>query len=246
MSPSFAVIDVETTGLVPERSDRVVEIGVVLTDPLGRIEWEWSSLINPRRDIGPTRIHGIAARDVLAAPEFSDIADPLLDALRGRVVVAHNASFDMRFLHAELDRSGYGLPARPEALCSMKWAGRYIGAAKLAHCCEAVGIELLDAHSALGDARATAGLVAWLTRQGARDPEWMDDTHRSLVRMAHLPDAGAGATCGWSNGCQRTAGRARLARHDPRQRLDIGRFRCRSVLSPHSRCRTARPQHLDQ
>lgn len=180
MSPPFAVIDFETTGLVPEKHDRVVEVGVVLLDSAGGLEWEWSSLINPKRDIGPTRIHGITAREVLDAPEFSDIADPLLDALRGRVVVAHNASFDMRFLHYELDRAGYAIPLRPEAMCSMKWARRLVGPAKLAHCCETLGIDLVGAHSALGDARATAQLVTWLSRQGARDPEWGSDVERVL------------------------------------------------------------------
>lgn len=176
---SYAVIDFETTGLVPEKHDRVVEVGVVLLDPAGSVEWEWTSLINPKRDIGATRIHGISARDVLDAPEFVDVTDPLLDALRGRTVVAHNASFDMRFLHAELKRAGYDLLPRPEALCSMKWAGRYVGPAKLAHCCEALGIELTDAHSALGDARATAQLVTWLAGAARGDQEWGSDAMRS-------------------------------------------------------------------
>lgn len=55
----FAVIDFETTGLAPERTDRVVEVGVVLTDDEGRIEHEWTTLLNPHRDIGVTHIHGI-------------------------------------------------------------------------------------------------------------------------------------------------------------------------------------------
>jgi DNA polymerase III epsilon subunit-like protein len=51
----FAVIDFETTGLVPERTDRVVEIGVVLTDDNGHIEHEWTTLVNPHRDVGHLR-----------------------------------------------------------------------------------------------------------------------------------------------------------------------------------------------
>lgn len=176
---TFAVIDFETTGLVPEKHDRVVEVAVVLLDEDGQVEWEWTSLINPKRDIGATRIHGIHAADVLDAPEFGDIADSLLDTLRGRTVVAHNASFDMRFLHCELQRSGYGLPRRPDALCSMKWAGRLIGPAKLSHCCEALGIEHPNAHSALSDARATSELVTWLSRVAVDDPEWPQDVSRS-------------------------------------------------------------------
>lgn len=175
---TFAVIDFETTGLVPERSDRVIEVGVVLTDGEGNVEDEWTTLVNPRRDIGATHIHGISASDVLDAPEFADICDYLLEILSGRTVVAHNASFDMRFLHRELELARYQTQSRPAALCSMKWAGRMIGAAKLAHCCEALDISLTDAHSALGDARATAQLLSHLINVCCTSSDWRADMER--------------------------------------------------------------------
>lgn len=53
----LAVIDFETTGLVPERADRVVEVGIVLTDDDGGIEHEWTTLVNPHRDVGASHIH---------------------------------------------------------------------------------------------------------------------------------------------------------------------------------------------
>ncbi|MBU9766058.1 DNA polymerase III subunit epsilon [Mycobacterium sp. TNTM28] len=171
----YAVIDFETTGVVPERTDRVVEVGIVLTDDTGRIEEEWTTLVNPHRDLGPTNIHGIAAADVTEAPVFADISDHILGMLDGRVVVAHNASFDMRFLHRELQLARYDIAERPKALCSMKWAGRMMGAAKLAHCCEALGISLVDAHSALGDAHATAELLSHLIGTCCTSPEWHAD-----------------------------------------------------------------------
>lgn len=176
---SFAVIDFETTGLIPERTDRVVEVGIVLTDDQGHIEEEWATLVNPCRDVGASHIHGITAGDVLDAPVFPDISDHLLDLLAGRVVVAHNATFDMRFLHRELQLARYVISERPAALCSMKWAGRVIGAAKLAHCCEALGIALTGAHSALGDAHATAVLMAHLMNTCCTTDEWQQDLQRS-------------------------------------------------------------------
>ena len=175
----IAVIDFETTGLMPERSDRVVEVGVVLTDDHGRVEHEWTTLVNPQRDIGASHVHGISAADVLDAPEFSEISHHLLELARGRAVVAHNATFDMRFLHAELRRAGYEVASRPTAVCSMKWAGRLIGPAKLEHCCEALGIELVEAHSALADARATAELVSHLLRLRGTEMDWDRDFHAS-------------------------------------------------------------------
>lgn len=54
----LAVIDFETTGLVPERTDRVVEVGIVLTDDDGGIEHEWTTLVNPHRAVGASHIHG--------------------------------------------------------------------------------------------------------------------------------------------------------------------------------------------
>ncbi len=173
---AFTVVDFETTGLAPERNDRVVEVGIVLVDDSGLIEQEWTTLINPRRDIGATHIHGLYASDLLDAPEFSDVADQILDFVAGRIVVAHNASFDMRFLHSELKRTGYEIPERPSALCSMKWSGRLVGPAKLQHVCEALDIELVDAHSALADARATAKLLTHLKTLAKNQGEWTEES----------------------------------------------------------------------
>ena len=76
----FAVIDFETTGLVPERTDRVVEIGVVLTDDDGLIEHEWTTLINPHRDVGATHIHRIDCGDVVDARFRRQAGIPVIDA----------------------------------------------------------------------------------------------------------------------------------------------------------------------
>ena len=175
----IAVLDFETTGLMPERSDRVVEVGVVLTDDHGRVEHEWTTLVNPGRDIGASHIHGLRGADLLDAPDLAELSHHLLQLTAGRAVVAHNATFDMRFLHAELQRAGYEVGERPTAFCSMKWAGRLIGPAKLEHCCEALGIQLVEAHSALADARATAELVSHLLRLRGSQQEWDHDIHAS-------------------------------------------------------------------
>lgn len=75
----------------------MVEIGVALTDDSGRIEHEWTTLVKPHRDIRAAHVHGIQACDVADAPDFAAISDYLLEMLTGRVVVAHNASFDCVF-----------------------------------------------------------------------------------------------------------------------------------------------------
>ena len=156
----FAVVDVETTGLFPAR-DRVVEIAVVHLDTDARVTGEFSTLIDPRRDIGPTRIHGIRASDVAGAPTFCEAAETIRRLLAGRVTVAHNARFDAMFLAAEFQRCGLQIPAAP-VMCTMQLAGHYLGglpARTLPACCQAAGVELSEHHSALHDARAAAGLL---------------------------------------------------------------------------------------
>jgi DNA polymerase III subunit epsilon len=121
----FAALDLETTGLSP-RTDRVVEVAVVCLDVKGTVVSEFSTLVNPQRDVGPTRIHGLRARDVAAAPCFADVAGQVLGCLAGRVPIAHNLAFDLRFLDAELGRLGAGMPARLPGLCTMRLAGGYL------------------------------------------------------------------------------------------------------------------------
>ena len=77
----------------------MVEIGVrVYPDDTGEIVEEWTTLVNPERDVSAGHVHGITARDVYGAPHFADVAGLLVDSLRGRVLVAHNLSFEAQFL----------------------------------------------------------------------------------------------------------------------------------------------------
>ncbi|PWU50156.1 hypothetical protein DLJ47_24615 [Micromonospora sp. S4605] len=157
---SFAVVDLETTGFAPHRGDRIIEVAVVRLSPAGQIEHRWTTLINPDRDPGPTRVHGLTAADLALAPRFSDIAGELASLLRGAIVVAHNARYDLSFLDAEYHHLGYPAPAWP-ALCTLSMSHRFGRGAtrRLADSCLAEGIPLQAAHSALGDAMATAQLL---------------------------------------------------------------------------------------
>lgn len=152
----IAVIDVETTGLFPYRHDRVIEIAVVVVNAGGFVEREFVSLINPNRDIGPTRIHGITSEDVQQAPTFAEIAGQVLLAMNGCVAIsAHNATFDRQFVNTEYSRLGISLPEFT-SLCTMQLAG----GGNLAGCCREFDVDYTDtAHNALGDARAAAALL---------------------------------------------------------------------------------------
>ncbi|WP_160005789.1 3'-5' exonuclease [Nocardioides sp. AX2bis] len=157
----YAVIDFETTGLSPDRGDRVIEIAVSRVDASGRVGDEFATLVNPEgRDTGPVFIHGISNRDVAKAPTFAEIVPELLARLDGAVVVAHNAPFEERFLTAELARAGH-LGLRMPALCTL-WLGRKTFQTpnhKLGTIAREAGLPLVDKHAALGDVRAVSQLL---------------------------------------------------------------------------------------
>jgi len=173
----YTVVDVETTGLFPQAHDRIVEIAVVYVSDLGRVEGEWSTLVNPGRDVGPTRIHGITARDVAHAPHFTEIAPLIVRSVAGRTLVAHNAAFDAGFLASELSRAGVPVQRLPlPSLCTMSWSTHFVSAPsrRLVDCCAACGVALDHAHSALADARATAELLSfYISRSAWPVPWWM-------------------------------------------------------------------------
>lgn len=154
---SIAVLDVETTGLHPKHGNRIIEIAIVVIGPNGVVEKEFVSLVNPNRDVGPTKIHNINASDIINAPKFEDIAGHILEALQGCVAIAgHNVRFDKGFLKHEFERLEIQLPEY-FSLCTMHLSG----GGKLFNCCERVGINVGEIqHEALVDARFTAKLFA--------------------------------------------------------------------------------------
>lgn len=186
MSGGYAVLDVETTGLHPGYHHRVVEIAVVRLDTRGSVVDEWCTLVNPDRDLGPQHLHGIRAAEVRHAPAFADIAGDLAARLAGRVLVAHNFSFDARFLQAEYARLGVELPF-PDmpALCTMRLADHFLHAParSLAACCEAAGVPQGEAHSALDDAWAAAGLMTRYLDLGGTPEPW----HETIRDAAAWP-----------------------------------------------------------
>jgi DNA polymerase-3 subunit epsilon len=162
---SFAVVDCETTGFHPSAHHRVVELAIVQVSGTGELGESWCTLLRPERDLGPTEVHGVRGRDLVDAPAFAEVAGHVLERLAGRVIVAHNAIFDVTFLQAELARAGVAVPSLP-ALCTLRLShqlGVARGRGRLAECCAAEGIVHGPAHTAEADALACAHLLArWL------------------------------------------------------------------------------------
>ena len=167
----FAVLDVETTGL-NTAADRIIEIAVVRCSPSGRKISEWSSLVDPNRDPGPTHIHGITARDLADAPKFFEIAPELRRQLDGTIFTAHNLAFDAAFVAREFAEAG-APPLDGFGLCTLE----LVRAARpgrrkysLATCADELGIPHPDAHRALGDALVTAEMLRILLQSIPRGP----------------------------------------------------------------------------
>lgn len=159
MAVEFATLDFETTGL-SSSIDRVIEVAVVRTDSEGNVLREYSSLVNPGRDVGRIDIHGITAGMLTDAPTFQETLGGLSEVLNGAILVAHNAAFDTKFLKAEFLRCGI-TDLEIESLCTLKlmYSGFPRGPRRLADCCEFFGIEVGNAHCALDDARMASKLL---------------------------------------------------------------------------------------
>jgi len=101
------VFDTETTGLNPLNGDRIVEIGCVeLFNRLPTGE-TFHVYLNPERDMPESafRVHGLSTEFLSDKPLFNDIVQDFIDFIGDAALVAHNASFDMGFINAELVRA---------------------------------------------------------------------------------------------------------------------------------------------
>ncbi len=98
--------DTETTGLDPDKGDRVVEIGCVEMIDRQLTGRHLHLYINPERDMPEEafKVHGLSADFLSDKPLFADVADQVTAFLTGAQVVIHNAAFDVGFMNAELKR----------------------------------------------------------------------------------------------------------------------------------------------
>jgi DNA polymerase III subunit epsilon len=156
------VFDTETTGFDPADGDRIVEIGLVeLMDhyPTGRSKQFY---LNPEREvpIETQRIHGLSTEFLADKPLFAHVVDEFLEFVGDAVLVIHNASFDMKFINAELTRVGKTPLSMARTVDTIEIAKRKIPGARysLDELCKRFSIDLSarEKHGALLDAELTA------------------------------------------------------------------------------------------
>jgi len=169
------VFDTETTGLDPYQGHRLIEIGcieLVNRFPTGQT---FHRYVNPERDVPADAfaIHGLSYDFLRSKPVFAEIAVDLLDFVGEASLVAHNASFDLSFLNAELERVNQSAIARDRLIDTLQLARRKYpgGSNRLDDLCARFGIDnsRRTKHGALLDAELLAEVYVELV--GARQAQ---------------------------------------------------------------------------
>ncbi|MDA3833226.1 MAG: 3'-5' exonuclease [Spirochaetales bacterium] len=161
----YVALDVETTGFSPKNGDRVIEIGAVAIENQSIIA-KFSSLIDVDKRIPwqVQQVHGITNEMLEGEPKPDVVWSEFYKFIAGSILVAHNASFDIRFLTHEFALLGMSL--NNQSLCTLKMS-RNLYPNLPNHKLETVSRYLLgescrqmQMHRALDDAKL-AGMI-WL------------------------------------------------------------------------------------
>lgn len=184
----FVAVDLELTGLDPRRDEIISFAALPIEGGRVVVGEARSAIVRPERmpSAETIRIHGLRPADLAAAPSLAGTLELILTALTGRVLVAHPAWVERRFLGAALRAAGVRL-ATP-VICTATLARRLLpeapraggGEIALADAATALGLPVHGRHTAEGDALTTAQLfVALATLLERRGPQ----TVGSLARL---------------------------------------------------------------
>jgi len=192
---SFAVVDLETTGLDARRHE-IISWAVIHVDggriPAGATH---SGLVRPQRmpEEGSIVVHGILPADIAAAPAPETAFDLLLDAVAGRVVVAHAAWFEKAFLSRAAARRGvrWRSPMIDTSVIGRWWLFERDGylprAISLASLTRALRLPAHRPHHAIGDALTTAqAFLAIATHLDAIRPQTAGSLIDAKARVAEI------------------------------------------------------------
>lgn len=160
LPPTYVACDVETTGLVPSRSE-LLEIGAVRFID-GRKADSFSTFVRPSRGVPReiTRLTGITTKMVSNAPSPRDALKSFLEWSNGDLLVAHNAKFEAGFLGEHLARNSLHGSLTFLCTCDLARETLVLENYKLKTVTSSLGISLKNAHRALPDAEA-CGEVAF-------------------------------------------------------------------------------------
>lgn len=170
------VLDTETTGFEPSEGHRIVEIGAVELFnhmPTGRTYHQY---INPERPMPKEafEVHGLGDDFLRDKPLFHNIAQAFLDFIGDAMLVIHNASFDMKFLNAELKAANFATLPNDRAIDTVLMARKKFpgSPASLDALCRRFGVDnsAREKHGALLDSEILAEV--YLELIGGRQPDF--------------------------------------------------------------------------
>ncbi|MGE3076798.1 MAG: helicase C-terminal domain-containing protein [Dehalococcoidia bacterium] len=169
MTSIYVAIDLETTGLDPER-DRIIEVGATRFDLDGKELETLSYVVNPGREVPAfiERFTGVTNEMTARGPKLASVRPELERFVGKSIVVGHNVGFDLNYLRKE----GVQLTAKAVDTAGL---ARYLLPTLQGHglmeVAGALGIEAGDHHRALSDARTAAAVFVGLVRRAESLPQ---------------------------------------------------------------------------
>ena len=159
----YSIIDIEGNGGA-YRQECIIDIAIFKFNGHEIVD-QFMSLVNPEADITPyvQKLTRITPKMVSTAPKFHEIAKRVVEITEGTTLVGHNIDFDYRMLRQAFKRLGYDY--KIDTLDTITMNKKLIPEAEsysLGKLVKSVGIPLLDAHRAAGDAKATVDLFKLL------------------------------------------------------------------------------------
>ncbi|MBO4222877.1 DNA polymerase III subunit epsilon [Bradyrhizobium neotropicale] len=183
------VLDTETTGLDPLRGDRLVEIGCVEIFNRMPTGQTYHVYINPERDMPAEAfaVHGLSTEFLASKPVFTEVVDEFLAFIADTPLVIHNASFDISFINAELDRIKRPVIAKDRLVDTLLLARRkHPGVSnRLDDLCSRYSIDnsRRTKHGALLDAELLAEVYVDLI--GARQSQLILASEAEITQVGH-------------------------------------------------------------
>ena len=179
------VFDTETTGFDPENGDKLVEIGAVELVNHIPTGVTYHQYINPQRDVPEDafKVHGLSYEYLKQFPTFDKIVDEWLDFVGDGVLVAHNASFDIKFVNYEQKLLGKTQFSWDRVVDTLEIAKLLFPGARvnLDALCKRFNVDNTDRtlHGALLDAQLLAQV--YLELLGGREPSFLLDKKNSAA-----------------------------------------------------------------
>jgi len=163
LSASYVAFDIETTGLLPYKDDQIISIGAVIIENRSILnEPVFYQLVNPKRPVSPQsqKITGITDDMLEDKPEIIEVLLDFLEFTGPRILVAHNAAFDLAFINNKVAEAIGRRIVNPVIDTVLLASSLYysFGDYSLENLASRFHLDLEGRHHALADARIAASL----------------------------------------------------------------------------------------